>query len=497
MRRLYPLIILFGFLLFTACTVKETSISNTINEVKLLLPTIQNTSAGINSYVLDDNTIAINISNDEAYNHSGIHLYDSRSGELIRTLAQDSEIKNDLMAFSPDGTLVATAEYFYNDKIKLWQVSDGELLNTFTIDSNFQSNEVILNKTKNIYELVTDGPDGIKDIFFSPDGKIVGAYTKQEFQQYWDVSSGEKLNRLRRNPLDLEHNYYISINTSLSNPEDWKTEIRRLDDDTLVSSFKAISSSSFDSRLSPSGRVVIVTGEYNKTTLHQTKTGEIITSLPGKFVEISQDESFLITNNRNLETDDFESIIWEIATGKQITSVNSTQIENSVYIPEIAFSPDSSMATILSVTNRDIKNLKLIQLSDGEILLNFDHDIFRGEVTYNDDSSKIAIGVLENQHRLNINVWDISNNFKLSTYRADGPREWSANLICFVGKDKLMALGNKTRIWRTEDSTVLWNEEFYVSPNPNICHPERDSDEIVLTSQDGSEISILHIPYVK
>jgi WD40 repeat protein len=91
-----------------------------------------------------------------------ICLFDVASGSLLSKLEHDGFIWEDNMDFSPDGRLLATVD---QEKVKLWDVTDGTELVTLDLGSSGQG------------------------VAFSPDGRLLAVPIEGGLTQLWGVPS--------------------------------------------------------------------------------------------------------------------------------------------------------------------------------------------------------------------------------------------------------------------------------------------------------------------
>ena len=101
-----------------------------------------------------------------------ISIGDVEAGVVIHTLS-GNEISVDSVAFSPDGTKIASRSRSENNTVRLSDVATGENIYTFT------------------------GHTGeVSSVSFSPDGTKIASGSKDSTVRLWDVSTGENIRTL-------------------------------------------------------------------------------------------------------------------------------------------------------------------------------------------------------------------------------------------------------------------------------------------------------------
>ena len=96
-----------------------------------------------------------------------VRLWDVSSGEHLRTFTGHTSGVNSV-SFSPDGETLASGSS--DETVRLWDVSNGEPLRTFTGHT-----------------------DEVNSVSFSPDGETLASGSSDRTVRLWDVSSGEPL----------------------------------------------------------------------------------------------------------------------------------------------------------------------------------------------------------------------------------------------------------------------------------------------------------------
>ncbi|MCS7052505.1 MAG: serine/threonine protein kinase, partial [Ignavibacterium sp.] len=99
-----------------------------------------------------------------------IKLWDVSSGQLIRTLEGHNDIVYSV-SFSPDGKILASGSA--DNTIKLWDINSGQLIITL------------------------EGHNGsVNSVTFSPDGKILASGSRDKTIKLWDINSGQLIRTL-------------------------------------------------------------------------------------------------------------------------------------------------------------------------------------------------------------------------------------------------------------------------------------------------------------
>ena len=91
-----------------------------------------------------------------------IRLWNATSGELLLTIETDSVIES--LAYSPDGTVIASGDGYFNHNIRLWDSATGELLQTLTGNTH-----------------------AIGSLAFSPNGEILASGSYNGNVRLWGI----------------------------------------------------------------------------------------------------------------------------------------------------------------------------------------------------------------------------------------------------------------------------------------------------------------------
>jgi WD40 repeat protein len=166
-----------------------------------------------------------------------VKLWDVASGNLLRVIPAHSGVWVESLAFSHDGTLLATGS---GPLIEIWRVADGTLLTSIhdgdandmyglhfsPDDTRLISAEV--SRVANIWRVVDgaklltlSGDTGeIADAVFSPDGKEIATASYDYTVRRWDAETGAPLETLTGHSAYLSRVRWIDQDHLASN--DWK-----------------------------------------------------------------------------------------------------------------------------------------------------------------------------------------------------------------------------------------------------------------------------------
>ena len=106
-----------------------------------------------------------NRSRSAAAQHNTIHLWNARTGSLLRTLYAGGKGPHQCVSFSPDGQIIATL--WNRSSIQLYNPRTGELFRTITTNTN-----------------------SIMSISFSPDGQTIASADSDGRIRLWDTHTG-------------------------------------------------------------------------------------------------------------------------------------------------------------------------------------------------------------------------------------------------------------------------------------------------------------------
>ena len=374
---------------------------------------VTDVSDGSSKFTLHDswNVHTVTYSPDGKYIATGnamgqIKLWDASlvSGyESKEIAAQQKEISG--LAFSPDGTRIATADNSYIQPIpNIWPITGGSPLKLDSADNALH-------------------PDrNISSIAFSPDGKnlISGMFEPKNCTViFWDAVSGE--------------------------------QIKTLDDPYCKDNDKKVI---FDVAYSPDGKHVAAAEGEKRAVIWDAQTGKIMheLSVGENFVysvAFSPNGKFLAAGN-----EDMLATIWDVSTGSKVNTLEG----HTGWVDALAFSPDGKLLLTGSADSTAI----LWDLEKGiKIFTLIGHAAGINKVAFSPDGTLIATASDDGTTK----IWDAAKGYLITTISAsagsvtglafnpDGKTLATGSLdgavrFYYVNFDNLLAFA-KTRVTRT------------------------------------------------
>jgi len=213
-----------------------------------------------------------------------IKLWDVTSGQLLHTLINHGRYVISV-AFSPDGRMLASGNA--NKTIKLWDAPSGQLLHTLTLTGP------------------TNEDNEVRSVAFSPDGSTLASGSWDKTVKLWDVTSG----RLLRTLTD-----HAEVNSVAFSPDG-----------------RTLASGSYDNTVklwdAPSGQLLRTLTAPTGPTDSAGRTDWV------NSVAFSPDGRTLASGNGNYDT---TVKIWDATSGQLLRAL----IGHTASVLSVAFSPD-------------------------------------------------------------------------------------------------------------------------------------------------------------
>ena len=235
------------------------------------------------------------------------------------------------VAFSPDGSLVATASW--DNTVKLWEAKTGKQIRTFKGHEN-----------------------GVNSVAFSPTGDMIATGSIDETAKVWDVKSGEQITSFGGHVNDVRSVAFTPDSLKvLSGSWDGTAKLWDAKTGKLVRTFKRKQDTVHAVAISPNGKYALTGSWYDGTvTVWNIKSGRRLRTLKGfedSVVSVAfSDDSKLIAGSAN----DGVAIIWNAKTGRRLSTLSG---ETSFPIDSLDFDPSGTK--IVTGCQRRSKSLPL------------------------------------------------------------------------------------------------------------------------------------------
>ena len=413
------------------------------------------------------------------------------------------------VAFSPDGTKLASGSV--DKTVRLWDVSTGENINTFTGHAEFPRFVAFspdgkklasgsIDKTIKIWDVSTGenihtltGHTGIvQSIAFSPDGTKLASGSQDKSVRLWNVSTGESINILGKidqvSAAVQTLHLFASRASKSTRHRSPVTSVAFSPDGTKLASgeingpvklwevstgrnintfhgprglYRSVAFSADGARLASS-----IAGGYGTVEFWDVTTGKNINTIAGHLdgvnsIAFSPDGAKLAAGVSGSGVK-----LWEIETGQQVATFSEKVIS-------VAFSPDGM--TLASTHPGTLGGIKLWDIETGRNIVTLQGSRERvWSVVFSPDGARLASGSDDK----NVRLWDVETGENTATLRGHGNGVWS---VAFSPDGARLASGSK-------DKTVkLWD----VETGKNMATLEGHTDEVrsVAFSPDGARLA--------
>lgn len=309
-----------------------------------------------------------------------LHRVNFTNSNLEKSVFSDTFGSILSVAFSPDGTLLATGDA--NGEVRLWRVMDGEQLLTFGEHTGW-----------------------VRSVSFSPDGRRLASGSDDKTLKLWDVSTGKCLWTIEGHTSGIQSVAFSPDGSTLASGSSdqtiklWRVETGECTE-TLLAHTDWVRSVSF----SANGRF-LASGSSDKTVrLWEVNTGQCINIFYGhtrsiRAVSFSPDGHFLASGSSD------QSVrLWDIAQGIELNSL----VGHSGRVWSVAFSPDSQML----ISGSDDQTVRLWNVKTGQCLETLQGHASRvWSVAFSADGRTLASGSDDQTVRL----WDATTGQQLET----------------------------------------------------------------------------------
>jgi len=257
---------------------------------------------------------------DSKSNSNYIRIWNVETGKVernIRVFSNSGIVTPDLIAISPDGTMLITAR---NSIVWLWDIASGA------------------------YRECTGHTKQIKALAFNPDGKYFVSASADKTIKKWSVETGQEIQSIE---CDLWSYVAISSDARQLVTADPNGKIMILDA-TNGKPIRPISGRVFKLEYSPDGSMIAAFGDRNVIRIIDAKNGRDLFTLAGHEGSSNFNLLFSPDGTRLISSSQDNIIIWNLSNGWELGRKN---VRSGYGISSLAISPDGKYFAIAKRTN--------------------------------------------------------------------------------------------------------------------------------------------------
>ncbi len=371
----------------------------------------------------------------------GVWLYDTSTDAELNLLSEVPDYV-ETIAFSPDGSTLASSGYSPNHIIRLWNIDTGELRGTFDgyeeiLALAFSPDGTVLASSgggpnypirlwnvenRHLQDTLLGHTNWISALSFSADGKTLVSGSEDNTIRLWDIQTGKLKGLLDEHRDDVNSVVFSPDGRTLASCSSDGTI--QLWDMHIGRTFAILrGSAKFPAGVnaiafSPDGQT-LASATANQIWLWDTFTKQVKEIIEGHAalvttVVFSPDGKTIASASW-----DWTFRLWDAPTGK----LRKTFGEHSSSVNTVAFSPDgatlaSASRGLIHLWNTEGALLHLWYARTGEHVEHFvDHIDYVQTVVFSPDGKLIASGGYDSRLRL----WDANTGYHIATLRGGGP----------------------------------------------------------------------------
>ncbi|MGA2297568.1 MAG: T9SS type A sorting domain-containing protein [FCB group bacterium] len=436
----------------------------------------------------------------------GIFIWDIMKGDTICSIKNSTGFKPSII-LSNDGSKIFNITNV-NDSLKIWDIKTGTLLGNIILYKlgNFKispnGNRLVLSIDTNLYvwdtntgKLIKFIPDfgGITCFNFSPDGeKIVGNVLEPNkiSIKIWDTNTGNILKTFNKNVGIIKSIIFSPDGSKIISTEgDGYNWVKVRNSDTGDTIFTFINMNPyFNFQYSPDGNLILTENNNHSIKILNAKNGYLIDTLNGHTGTVY---SCFFTNDGNkIISGSYDStiIVWDINTKKIL---RNQKVTGGYEYNRVLLSPDRTK--IVDKVNDSIS--RLWDIITGKMITSIPFSQYG--TAFNPDATKLK--VISEDYGTRISIWDANtgdfiNTFKVFTdpineiiYSPDGSKIVSCSYNYITLWDSNTGSFLKTFIGHTNDITSI----SYCPDGIKIASGSRDSTIKIWDINTGIEILTL------
>ena len=447
---------------------------------------------------------------------NSVRVRDIQTGQPVKTLEGHSSLVKSA-AYSPDGRYIATGAIYFDNSIRLWDASNGSLLQVIGNADAKSLNSIAFSSDST--RIVSGGGDStvklwdaankrllrtfaghsgaVNSVAITFDGKRIISGSQDRSIKVWDIESGQCILTLLGHNDDVtsiavSHDDQFLASGSL----DKTLRLWSLSSGELVRTFRG-HEGYVDAVVYSADDRFLVSGSHDSTLkLWDTATGNVVRSFIGHTqpvlaVAISPDGQRIVSGGADNTLKQ-----WDFGSGKLLSSIGGP----TEPVFAVAFSADGSQvfsggSRYSNADSRNIKQISIWNTSNGELERTIEgtpDSNFIRSFSFSTDQKKVAVG----GSGKSLELWDVETGRSLQTFVGHTGDVFSVALSA-DGKQLLSGAGpedNLLRLWdvrsgeliRSFDAHTRWIDSVAISPaGDNFISGGADGKVVVWNAATG------------
>ena len=368
------------------------------------------------------------------------------------------------IAFSPDGSLLASGGPQSNPAITIWDIATGEIVKTLggeegTVALAFSPDGTLLASGSNygidFWEWETETQTaslswderawGLSSIAFSPDGTILAGGGWTHFSvEFWDVATATHIASLEGHTDEVESIAFSPDGTTLvSASSDHDVRLWDVAARAPIALLEGHEEWVFSVDFAPDGNTVVSGGAQGTVRLWDVPTGTPIAVLEDNESRWIRSVAFS-PSGKFIATGAMEGLItmWDTATENAYVFTRGHR-----RISKSAFSPDAETLAYAAGSTIGFWDL---ETGADNIFFETDQYIVMHDLEYSSDGSLLALA------EKNIRVFDVATGALVAMLDGEGPSGWAKRVI-FSPDGSLIATGfarGTAKLWDFKSGTA-------------------------------------------